>query len=189
VFWSCFVEFSDVSLWVTRNAALGMARNPPGISIAAAILKLCGGDMKLRNIQFENEDACIADIENLRAGARAGGAWSLGQTCWHLNFPVAHSLREPKNSEPTPEQVKRQAFVEKVIASGWPQGASAPKEMVPPADAGDETIDELIASLRNMKKYSAAYVDALLFGPVATSKFRKFALIHAAHHLSFFEPA
>src|SRR5438128_11873113 len=98
--------------------------------------------MKLRNVRFENEDACIADVERLANGARAGGAWSLAQAGWHLAYPVKESLHPPKTFEPTPEQAKRQEFIDRVIASGWPPGLDSPKPMVPPADTEQKAVEE-----------------------------------------------
>ena len=144
--------------------------------------------MKLRQLNFLDEDACVAEVNRLRAGYRAGGAWSLEQACWHLNFPVTQSLREPANPEPTQEERESHAFVEQVIAAGWPPGLTAGEEMMPPADPGTGAIDSWVASLRRLKEYRPAKVDAFIFGPLATDKFRKFVLVHAAHHLGFFEP-
>lgn len=144
--------------------------------------------MKRRDVEYADEGDCIADIERLRASSRGAGAWSLAQTCWHLEFPVTHSLRPPETTEATPEQQKRHASLDRVIASGWPAGLSSPAEMVPPADAGPEAIDALVTSLHQLRAYEPPYVDAFLFGPVETAKFRRFILVHAAHHLGFFEP-
>jgi hypothetical protein len=144
--------------------------------------------MKLRNVRFENEDACIADVQRLAKGSRAGGSWSLAQACWHLAFPIKESLHVPKTFEPTPEQAKRQGFMDQVIASGWPPGLDSPKPMVPPADTEKAAVEGFLASLRELRDYNESHVESFVFGPVETGKFRQFALIHSAHHLDFFEP-
>ena len=144
--------------------------------------------MKLREIGFADEAACIADVTQLAKGCRAGGKWSLPQACWHLTFPIEKSLADPGIAQPTPEQRKMQGFIDQVIASGWPAGAPAPEAMIPPRDPGPNTAETLIASLRRLQATTLPRVNAFVFGPLDTAKFRRFALIHAAHHLSFFEP-
>jgi hypothetical protein len=144
--------------------------------------------MKLRDVRFADEAACIADVERLRAGWRAGGAWTLGQACWHLNFPLEHYSHVGAGAEPTAEQRKIQGFIDQVLASGWPEGLAAAKAMLPPADVGLEAVDALVASLRKFQGVREARVSAFVFGPVETERLRQFAMIHSAHHLSFFEP-
>jgi hypothetical protein len=145
--------------------------------------------MKLRTVRFADENACIADVERLAKGSRGGGAWSLAQACWHLAYPIDQSLHPPKVLEPTAEQAKRQEFIDKVIASGWPAGLDAPKPMVPPPETDQNAVAAFVASLKRLRDYRESHVESFVFGPVETGKFRQFALIHSAHHLNFFEPA
>lgn len=152
----------------------------------AALTK--GVNLKLRDLQFDDESACIEELLKLRSGCRSAGSWSFEQASWHLNFPIAHSLNGTPANEPTSEQKAQQAFVEQVIASGYPEGMPAPSEMIPPAQPGKNAVDELIISLRRLQRYTAPKIDAFIFGPLETEKFRGFVLRHAAHHLGFFEP-
>ena len=143
---------------------------------------------KRRRITFKDESELIADLEGLRKGWESSGRWTLEQACWHLEFPISHSLHDAAGKEPTAFQKRVQTYLEQVVADGWPDSTKeAPKEMAPPADASPESIDRLIDSLRSMQGWKSPTVDAFLFGPVETKKFRRFVLIHAAHHLSFFE--
>lgn len=70
-----------------------------------------------------------------------------------------------------------------MIASGWPEGLKADGEMMPPDVVEDSAIDDYLISLERLRDYESAYIDAFIFGPVPTAKFRRFALIHAADHL------
>jgi hypothetical protein len=112
----------------------------------------------------------------------------LPQVYWHLNVVVARSLREPANPEPNSDQQTQLAFIDQAITSGWPEGMSSPAEIVPPDNIESDAVDSYIASLRQLKDYHPTYVDAYLFGPVATNQFRQFVLIHAAEHLCFLKP-
>jgi len=149
-----------------------------------------GGDfMKLRALDFVDEEACVAEVERLRKGWRNGGEWSLGQACWHLAYPVKRSLKEPGDKEPTGAQRNAQEFLERVIVEGWPAGLKAMEEMQPAADAGEWAVDEFVEAMRGLSDFRGEKMDAFLFGPVLTWKYRRFVLVHAAHHLGFFEPA
>ena len=145
--------------------------------------------VKLRQVTYADESACVADVEKLARGHRSGGAWTLAQACHHLNYPIERTLGNPEpTGEPTERQKKMQGFIDQVIAGGFPAGTNAPGEMAPPADAGPSAVDALITSLRRLQGKKSKRVDAFLFGPVETEKLRRFMLAHAAHHLSFFEP-
>jgi hypothetical protein len=144
---------------------------------------------KLRNITYTSEADCIADIETLRRGHRAGGNWTLAQACYHMNYPLEQLPQQPTSAQPTPDQQKLQGFLERVIANGWPTDpGNSPKPMIPPENAGPEAIDALINSLRQFAKRPSGRYDALVFGPVEIDKLRKFFLVHAEHHLNYFEP-
>src|SRR5437763_11893750 len=98
--------------------------------------------MKLRKVEFPDEAACISDVERLAKGCRAGGAWSLAQVCFHLNYPIERTLGNPEpTGEPTDQQKQMQGFIDQVIANGWPAGMNAPKEMAPPANPGNSIVD------------------------------------------------
>jgi hypothetical protein len=144
--------------------------------------------MKLRDVQFPDEAACIADVRRLAAGCRSGGSWSLPQACFHLDYPIRRTLANPPGGEATPEQKKMHSFIDDVIANGWPTGTNSPKEMAPRADIDDTAVDSLIDALQKLRALRTPAVNAFVFGPIDTEKFRRFMLIHAGHHLSFFSP-
>lgn len=145
--------------------------------------------MKLRDLKFNDEQACIADMNALRQGHQAGGKWSLAQACWHCAWPLKQSLHAPKSIRPSVDQKSSQAFMDQVIATGWPaERLDASREMTPPKDAGPEAIDEFISMLDRLANYPASHVDAHVFGPVDLARYRGFVLVHAAHHLNFFRP-
>ncbi len=145
--------------------------------------------MKLRQVEYADENACIADVERLAKGCRAGGAWTLDQACFHLRFPIDRTLSNPEpTGEPTAQQKQMQGFIDQVIANGWPAGMNAPSEMSPPAEPGEGMAGALVEAMRRLREKKSGRVDAFIFGPIDVENLRRFMLIHAAHHLSFFEP-
>jgi hypothetical protein len=142
---------------------------------------------KLRSISYTTVAECIADVETLRRGYRAGGNWTLPQTCFHLAYPLEQI--SVAKGEPTAEQKQVQGFVDGVLANGWPEAElPASKPMTPPADVGTDAIDRFIDAARKFAQLRDGRVEAYLLGPIELDKLRRFVLIHAAHHLNFFEP-
>jgi hypothetical protein len=143
-----------------------------------------------RKLDFQSEAEVVSDINRLRAGNRkVAGKWTFGQTCWHLALPVKMCLRQPATTEPNDAQRAMHARLDELIAArGMPEGLPAPAGTEPPADAGPDAADDVLADLAALTAYENTHVDFGPFGPVPVNKFREFVLIHAAHHLSFFEP-
>lgn len=143
--------------------------------------------MKLRTLTFADEQAAIADINALRGGYQAGGQWTLAQACWHCAWPVSRALHAPPSLVIADEQRSNQAFVDQVISNGWPTDPlTASAEMTPGTQIGAEAIDELVSTLQRMASYPHSHVDTFIFGPLETERFRRFVLIHTAHHMGFF---
>jgi len=143
----------------------------------------------VRPLNFATEADAIADIERLRKGYIKSGNWSLAQIAYHVGFPIAHSPTPPQSHEATADQKPMQAFLEKVVANGWPASKlDSSAAMSPPDEPSQGLIDELIQNLKRLAAYNAEYIDAGPFGPVLTSKYRRFQLIHIAHHLAFLKP-
>lgn len=142
-----------------------------------------------RTLHFKTEDDVIADVRNLRKGYTQAGHWTLPQVCWHLNVGVQARMKAGPFPPNTPEQDARKPQILQVLASGQiPNGIVAPPAAVPPADAGDQAIDDLIASLRQFKTFPGPIPPHRLFGHLNDADARKLNLIHCAHHLSYLSP-
>jgi hypothetical protein len=91
----------------------------------------------------------------------------------------------------TDEQKARQPLLQHVLAmNGYlPDGIQAPDPMVPPADAPESAIDDLIASLKQLKAYKGKIAPHRLFGEIPDAEARRLNLIHCAHHLSYLIPS
>jgi hypothetical protein len=140
-------------------------------------------------LSFADEDAAIADIEQLREGNARTGGWTLGQVCWHLDKTIQARMQPGPFPPNTPEQDARRPIYEQVMASGkLPQGLIAPEHLVPPGDAGDESIDACITTLRQFKNFKGPIAPHRLFGHMSDADAHKQNLIHVAHHLSHLVP-
>lgn len=142
-----------------------------------------------RTLNFASEDECIAEIATLKRGYVAKGNWTLSQVAFHIGFPISQPLNEPATTGVTPDQQKMQSFLENVVANGWPASKlDAAPAMVPPKSTTPLVIEEAIGNLKKLSAYNKPYVNAGPFGPVKTEKYRRFILVHAAHHLEFLKP-
>jgi hypothetical protein len=143
-----------------------------------------------RLIRFADEDAVIADVTRLRKGYSQVGSWSLPQMAWHLNQAVQSRMKPGPHAADTPEQVARKPLLQHVLAmNGYlPDGISTPDSMSPPANVPESVIDDLIASLRQLKAYRGEIAPHRLFGQIPDAEARRLNLIHCAHHLSYLVP-
>ena len=143
-----------------------------------------------RLIRFADEDAVIADVERLRKGYTQIGTWSLPQMAWHLNVAVQQRMKPGPHADDTPEQIARKPLLQHVLQmNGYlPDGINAPEPMIPPAEAAEASIDDLIASLKKLKAYKGEIAPHRLFGHIPDADARRLNLIHCAHHLSYLTP-
>jgi hypothetical protein len=143
-----------------------------------------------RLIRFACEDDAIADVGRLRNGYQRIGSWSLPQTAWHLNMAVQQRMKPGPHAADAPEQVARRPMLQHVLSmNGYlPDGMIAPESMQPPADAPDSAIDDLIASLKQLKAFGGPIAPHRLFGQIPDAEARRLNLIHCAHHLSYLVP-
>lgn len=146
-----------------------------------------------RPLRFKTEDDVLAELAQLKRGYVRRGNWTLAQVAWHVGLPLEkHMSPPPDGLERTAEQeVRKKGFVDHIIATGAPPPGAreAPPGFVPPDTAGDAEIDRYEANLRKLKAYPHARVLMGAIGPVTIEEFRACNLVHAAHHLSFLDPA
>ena len=142
-----------------------------------------------RTLNFATEADAIAEIERLRSGYVKTANWSLNQIAFHTGFPISFPMQSPATMSATPEQKQMQSFLENVVANGWPPSRlDSPPPMRPPDEPNPSVVDELVSNLKKLAAYQEKYIDAGVFGPLETSKYRRFHLIHIAHHLGFLQP-
>jgi len=139
------------------------------------------------DVRYADEDAAIADIERLRKGYAQAGDWSLPRMAWHLNLAVKARMKPGPHDPDTAEQIARRQIAQQVLAANkyLPSGIVAPDPMSPPADVPASAIDDLIASLKQIKAYKGEIAPHRIFGRLNDADARKLNLIHCAHHLSY----
>lgn len=147
-----------------------------------------------RSLRFENFDAVLADVENLRArGYRSLGKWDLGQILRHLNAFMRYSLEGFPNRLPGfVGKILRPLFLDRSLKSGrMPGGIPTLRQSVfPPSDDAEteRAIEDFRALARRLVEETGPTHPSPLFGPLTRDEWRLVHLVHAAHHLGFLTP-
>ncbi len=139
-------------------------------------------------LKYVSLDELIADIQSLRKGYTQAGNWNLNQMAWHLNAAMTYLMSPGPHPEPAPLSEEKQAVFNRVIETGEiPSGIEAPAAVVPPLDAGEQAIDQLLATIEKAKTFPGPFAPHRIFGKISDSQMRQMILIHSAHHLSYLQ--
>ena len=140
-------------------------------------------------VQYASEDDVIADVKVMRRGYAQAGSWSLPQACAHLDKAVQFRMQPGPFPPDTAEQAKNKERIPGILAAGkLPEGIKAPEPMLPPADCGEKSIDDFLATIEKYKRFPGPTAPHRIFGHLAEADARKLNLIHCAHHLSYLTP-
>ncbi len=136
------------------------------------------------------------------AGALRGRSWSLAQTCEHLALAIEGTVRDPASAA-APQSWRTLSAGTRfwrccakyglLMTGRFPRGITAP-DVVVPSDAPE--LDRTLAQLEQAaaafeQKYArgaAAWVYHPLLGRMSGRQWRRFHIIHAAHHFAQFRP-
>ena len=144
---------------------------------------------KREGLVYVHEDDVADDVHRLRRGYIQTGGWTLGQICWHLAATTNARMVPGPHPANSPEQDARAGLLKFVFSSGkLPLGIVAPDRLLPPLDAGDESINACLDALEDIKRYSDPFAPHRLFGQLTEAETRRHNLIHCAHHLSNLVP-
>jgi hypothetical protein len=140
-------------------------------------------------LRFNSPDQVIADVRNLKKGHKQAGDWTLPQACWHLNVAMGNTMRPGPHEQTVAMTEDLHRRLQGILKSGQlPQGVQAPPVANPPADAQESAIESFIATLERWKSYRGEFAPHRIFGKISDDEMRQLAMIHCAHHLSFFVP-
>jgi len=147
-------------------------------------------------LKFADADAVAAEVRRLRSGYTQAGNWNLRQTCWHLNKAVRFSMQGGSTGSPgsaSPGSAAKRslqwATARIVLITGWvPTGVSAPQRVIPPTDAPESAIDEFLAALAELKRFSGEFGVHPRFGRLSRDQYMRLHWIHCSHHLGFLTP-
>ncbi|HSV13469.1 MAG TPA: DUF1569 domain-containing protein [Tepidisphaeraceae bacterium] len=140
-------------------------------------------------LRFKSPDQAIADVRALKKGHKQAGDWTLPQACWHLNVALGNTMRPGPHAESAPMTDELRRRLQGILNTGQlPQGVQAPATAAPPADAPESSIDTFIATLERWESYRGDFAPHRIFGKISDDEMCQLAMIHCAHHLSFFVP-
>lgn len=140
-----------------------------------------------RVVRFETVEEMMADVRMLRKGHRRVGNWTLGQVAWHLNVAMGRSMMAgPHAAVVVGTEVKER--LAKILAGEPLPQIEAPAAAVPPVDAGEEAVEEMLATAERLKGFAGPFAPHRLFGEIPAEDFLRLHLRHAAHHLGHLVP-
>ncbi|MCP4245865.1 MAG: DUF1569 domain-containing protein [bacterium] len=142
-----------------------------------------------RTLRFENYDDLLAEIERLAPDHRTLARWSLAQICHHLADTQDFSIHNPKPGIKTTPLYRATVgrFALRVLL--WfhyiPEGAgNLPGPDAPGLPNAIERLQQTVTAV-STEPMTAIHP---IFGRLTQEQWRRFHLIHAAHHLSFAVP-
>jgi hypothetical protein len=144
-----------------------------------------------RTLNFQSADELAGELQRLRRlPLKQRGTWTLPQACRHLTTVIEDNLTPPESNIPTAEQTAKKEGIFKLIFApgGMPEGMPSGKT-APPADCTDADVDGLLAAFHTLAVYPHEFIKVGSCGPVPVADVVRLHLAHAAHHLSFQEPA
>jgi hypothetical protein len=145
-----------------------------------------------RRLAFADFDQVRSDAAGLRqADYKRAGNWHLGQVCDHLASAIEWSIDGFPIRAPWPIRTLAGPIVYQIMfRSGWmPAGVKVgPRFMPPPTVQPDAAIARLDRTIDRFNSHPGKMADHPLFDALSTEQWRRWHLIHAAHHLSFLVP-
>jgi hypothetical protein len=160
------------------------------VSHAAHHLAFLVPTVARRELKFSNTAELKSEINRLRNAPHAQlGKWSLARTCRHLETAIRLRMVPGPFPANTPEQEANRVKLDGLLTNGrLPSGIDAPPQAIPPEDAGDASIDALLATIDRFESFNGPIAPHRIFGHLSDGEARKLNLIHCAHHLSHLVP-
>jgi len=147
--------------------------------------------MSQRMLEFQGQAEVIAELERLRRGYVAHGAWDLAQTCDHLAYFIEGSLDGHQFKVPWLFRVLFGRLVLRRILKSGKMKAGVPTPQKPlPAAGGDEAaaVARLTRALERLFAHEGELHASPFFGYLTPPQWRRLHLIHCAHHLAHLAP-
>ena len=150
--------------------------------------------MKPRRLRFNSFDAAMDEIDRLHAcGCECLGTWDLAKTCDHLTVTMRMSLDGfPPDTRPFwPLRVLGPTLVKwTVLGLGrMPRGVPLPHPALGVTDprAEQTAISHCVATLREVAE-AQQFKRNPVMGSLSPKQWRRFHLVHTAHHLGLLIP-
>ena len=148
--------------------------------------------MKRRRLQFEDFDAVLDEVDRLRATGCAGvGNWDLAQVCDHLGFAIEGSVDGFPAKGPwwvrtfVGPRARRRLFA----AGRMSSGVKIPERFTPkPGLDLNQSVDRLRRAVVLFASHRGKFDSHPFLGRLTADEWRRFHLIHSAHHLGFLVP-
>jgi hypothetical protein len=151
--------------------------------------------MQRRRLRFDTIDAAIDDIDNLHAcGYERLGAWDLARTCDHLTMAVRMSIDGYATEARVPWPLRLFGTTVArwtILWFGWiPRNVPLPHGSLGNENPRPEqtAVSHCIATFRELRDHDGDFYSHPIVGRLTPRQWRRYHLVHAAHHLSLLIP-
>lgn len=146
-----------------------------------------------RTLDYRDFDALLADVANLRTrGYRKLGQWDLSRILEHLGQGIDACVRGVPHQGPWIVRRLVGPFILRSILKKrrMAAGIKVPKWWLPGPESDEgEAVDRFNARLAEFRSFRGVPHAHPFFGHLSRDNWEQLILVHAAHHLSFLEPA
>lgn len=147
--------------------------------------------VKRRELAFETFDQVFAEVERLKTvGCQSAGKWDFAQTLDHLATVMKGSLAGfPVKAPWIVRKIVGPLRKRRLFRTGKIGRMRLPEKFAPkPGKDLERTYRTFTKSLKMISEHDGDFQPHPFLGELAADEWRRFHLIHCAHHFSFLIP-
>ena len=153
-----------------------------------------------RKLEFGDWDEVISNLRQLESGYQQHKAWNLEQSARHIDdwirFPMDGFPKQPIFMRGFlwvlrtlfGKSTLKSILAERRMKDGIPTAPQTVYEAKSP-ESERKAVEDLIKTIERFRAWDKPLFDSPFFGPTDHETASKLHLVHAAHHLSWLEPA
>jgi hypothetical protein len=150
--------------------------------------------IRRRRVCFGQPGEVADEAERLLTGGyERAGQWSLAQVCEHLSQTVEGSVDASNGFGgfllPIWKRISARPVLHLMLLTRWiPSGVKLPAGALPTSTDDAEAVARLKLAMETLAKHHGAWAKHPFFGGLSGKTWKRYHLIHCAHHMGFLVP-
>jgi hypothetical protein len=150
--------------------------------------------VRRRRVRFGQASDVAEEAGRLLAGGyQRAGQWSLAQVCAHLSQTVEASVDAPNGFGgfllPAWKRFAARPVLQLMLVTRWiPAGVKLPAGALPTCEDDAEAVSRLKRAMETLEAHQGPWAKHPFFGTMSGDTWKRYHLIHSAHHLGFLAP-